>query len=353
MPPAVSAAMKRKELIPFRMGTRQRRRKVGTLAYAASSTASIVLDRVGYLSRLVVQFRGTVTLSGAGALSDLGPWNLVQRLRVLTNIGAANIVDVSGFGGHAAGRLQSEGMSFDKAGVGDTVPNADVFAAPVAMGANTWALPYDLPISVNYGREFEFGLINLQSPETQVTLEIQTGPILDAATLVTAITGTFHIYAEYYEVPQPDVFSQPPLALARLLEETIPVTGTGDLVYTLPRMGVWMSAVNILRLNGARSDSFDSHSLRLNKTDTAYLQERQWTRIVDRRAQILNPVTGLFSMDLYQSDMRIGTGDARDCIDTEELATVEEIVTVSSGAVLGANNNFLTVVRRIAQRLDR
>jgi hypothetical protein len=348
-----AAAMAKKGLLPFRVGTRQRRIKVAALAYAANSTVTSIMNRVGYLSRLIVQFRGTVTLSGAGALTDLGPWNLVQRFRVSTNIGAAVVVDVSGYGAFMAQRLLAIGLSFEQAGIGQTTPSADIYAAPVAMGANTWALSWILPISTNVGREFEFGLINLQSPETQVQLDIQTGALTDASTLVTAITGNFHVYAEYYEVPQPQQFAQPPLSLCRTLEEQIPIGAVGDNVYTLPRMGVLMQAINVLRLNGARSDSFDSHAIKFNKTDTPYSQERQLSRIIERAQYALNPVTGMFATDLYYATKDVGAGDSRDCIDTEELATVEQIVTVSAGATLGSNNNFLNVVRRIAQRLDR
>jgi hypothetical protein len=347
------AGLEKRGILPFRTGTRQRRAKVGALAYAANSTVSQVMNRVGYLARLIVQFRGTVTLSGAGALADLGPWSLVQRFRVSTNIGAAVIVDASGFGAFVANRQQRYAQDFGQAGMGQTVASADIHAAPVAMGANTWALSWALPISTNAGREFEFGLINCQSPETQVQLDIQTGALTDGATLVTGIVGNFHVYVEYYEVPQPSQFAQPPLSLCRLLEEQLPVGQVGDNVYTVPRMGVLLQAQCLLRANGARSDGFDSHAVRFNKTDTPYVQERQLSRIIDRSQYGLNPITGLFAADFYYAVEEVGQGDTRDAIDTEELATVEVVCTVSAGTALGANNNFLNVIRRIAQRLDR
>lgn len=342
-----------KQLKPFRSGTRQRRNKIGALAYAANQTVTQVMNRVGYLSAILVQFRGTVTLSGAGALADLGPWSLVQRFRVSTNIGAAVVVDVSGFGGFVANRQERVAQDFAQAGIGQTTPSADIHAAPVAMGANTWCLSWRLPISANAGREFEFGLINLQSPETQVQLDIQTGALTDGATLVTGIVGSFHVYTEYFEVPQPSEFAQPPLSLCRLIEEQLPIGQVGDTVYTVPRMGVLMQAQLLLRANGVRSDGFDSHSVRFNKTDTPYVHERQLSRLLDRSAYGLNPITGLVAADFYYAAEGVNQGDTRDCIDTEELATVEIVMTVSAGTGLGANNNFLNVIRRIAQRLDR
>jgi hypothetical protein len=340
------------KLLPFRQGTRQRIQNVGTAAYAANSTVTLEFPRVGYLSRIVVRFAGTGTLSGAGALADLGPWSLVSRFRLATNIGAATVVDVSGYGAYLAQRLQKEGQDFGLGGIGSAAAHADVHSFPVAMGANVWNLSWILPVSANDGKEFEYGLINLQSPQTRVTLDIVTGALTDAATLVTGITGTFSVAYEYYEVPDPSRFAQPPLALCRLLEEQQPIGQTGDNIYTIPRQGVLMQAIQAVRLNGVRSDSFDTIALRFNKTDTVYRIDRQVERIVSRAAQELNPVTGIATLDLWRAAHAVGMGDARDNVDTEEMSTVELITTVSAGAGLGANNNFLQVIRRIAQRLE-
>lgn len=341
------------KILPFRMGTRQRRAKLGALAYGANQTVTQILNRVGYLARLVIQFRGTVTLSGAGALADLGPWNLISRLRVSTNIGAAMLVDLTGYGAFLAGRMQREGQDFSIGGLGTAGANADIYAAPVAMGANTWALSYILPLSTSQGREFEAGLINLQSPETTVTVEIQTGALTDAAALITGIVGNFHIYVEWYEVPQPQRFAQPPLSIVRILEEKIPVLAqNAETPYVVPRMGVLLNAQSYVQLNSVRSDGFDYMSVRFNKTDNPYVQERQLSRILDRQQTLLAPITGHVGHDLYFADQRIGTGDGRDAVDTEELATIEFNYYVS-GALGAAGTNFVNIVRRIAQRLDR
>lgn len=339
-------------LLPFRHGTRQRHAKVGTIAYAANSTGSIELPRVGLLARVIVQFRGTVTLSGAGALADLGPWSLVSRFRLNTNIGAAQIVDVSGYGAYMAQRLMRLGQSSEKAGMGDTTADTDLYAAPVANGANTWALSFELPVNINDGVNFETGLINLQAPETRVTLDIQTGALTDGATLVTGISGTFHVYYEYYEIPDPRMFMLPPLAIARLLEEQQAVGQTGDNIYTVPRQGTLLALMHRLTLNGARSDSYDETRIKFNKTDEVYRDDRQWLKYMNRNVFGLNPVTGVICRDFFHANSGVNMGDTRDAIDSEELTTLESIVTVSAGATLGASNNVLASVRRIVQLLQ-
>lgn len=343
-------------LLPFRSGTRQRRAKVGAIAYAAASGLTpLELPRVGMLSRLIVQFRGTVTLSGAGALADLGPWNLLNRLKVNANIGSASIVDLSGFGAFSVQDLVEE-ISFrpDKGGSGDTAVNADIHAAPVAMGANTWVLTWIVPIAANSGKQFDLGLINLQAPETRVTVELTTGNLLDPATLVTATTGTFHVYYEYYEIPDPRAFALPPLALVRLIEEQQAIGAVGDNVYTVPRQGILLQMTHRVTLNAARGpdSSVDSFSIKFNKTDSVYQMERQWERILYRLFYGLNPNVGVYRWDFWHAESDVSAGDSRDAIDAEELSTLESIVTINSGATLGSNNNFLTSTRRIVQLLQ-
>lgn len=345
------------KLLPFRSGTRQRRAKVGAIAHtAASALTPLELPRVGLLSRILVQFRGTVTFSAGGAFTDQGPWNLGARIKVNTNIGTASIVDVSGYGAYMIQPVVAEdpGWRPDMSGLGSAIgtTNADVFTAPLGAGAQTWALPFVIPIGANSGNQFETGLINLQAPETRVTVEITAGALTDPASNITATTGNWHVYYEYYEIPDPRSFALPPLALVRWLEEQQAVGQTGDNVYTVPRQGVLLNLLHRLTLNGARSDSFDSTTIRFNKTDSVYQEERQYGRVLERQWYGLNPLVGVIYHDLWHANNSIAQGDTRDAIDAEELSTLESIVTVSSGAVLGSNNNFLASVRRIAQVLE-
>jgi hypothetical protein len=341
------------QLLPFRQGTRQRRAKVGVIPFAAASAGNpLELPRVGMLSRIIVQLRGTITYSAPGALADLGPWNLLSRIRVNTNIGAASIVDLSGYGAYVAQRQIAYGWSPEKAGIGDATPNADLHAFPLSGAAQAFALTWELPVGANDGPNFETGLINLQAPETRVTLEPVFGALLDPATLVTAIVANLHVYYEYYEIGDPGKFALPPLALVRLLEDQQAVGQTGDNTYTVPRQGTLLNLAHVAILNGARSDSIDSFSIKFNKTDTAYNIERQWSRMEERQLYGLLPVTGVYYNDWFHAYGEPNKGDTRDAIDSEALTTLESIVTVSSGATLGSNNNFLRSIRRIVQVLQ-
>src|SRR5215470_10975616 len=160
------------QLLPFRRNTRQRFRQTGVTQSVAgggsalSATANFQLDRVGLLNYLIVMVRATVTLSGAGALATLGPWSVIDRVRVDLNLGNMNLVDITGFQLYQINKLLFRGWSPDGLGNLFTV-NATTFAVPVAMGANTWIIPLIIPISANPGSQFDTGLLSLQAPEIQ------------------------------------------------------------------------------------------------------------------------------------------------------------------------------------------
>jgi hypothetical protein len=119
----------------------------------------------------------------------------------------------------------------------------------------------------------------------------------------------------------------------------------------MPRGGTVLNLAHVVTLNAARSDLVDSLEIRFNKTDSIYLAERQWHRVLERQLYETLPITGVFYHDWYEAYAEVNRGDVRDAIDTEAITTLDSIVTVNAAAVLGANNNFLKAVRRILQVL--
>jgi hypothetical protein len=347
------------QLAPFRAGTRQRFAFVNSVAHSVGATLSpIELPRVGMLSRIILQFRGTVSFSATGTMADLGPWNLLSRVQVNANIGSASIVDLSGFGAFMLQPFIEEvGYRPDLSGMGtNAAPSTDIHAAGVAAGNNTWALSWILPIGANTGNQFDLGLVNLQAPETRVTVNLTTGALTDPATNLGSFTSAnWFVYYEYYEIPDPSKYALPPLALVRAIEETQAITGTGDTIYTVPRQGVLLQLIHRVTLNAARLDTpsgWDSVKIRFNKTDTVYNADRQPWRLIERARYGLQVLTGVYAWDFWHAAQDVAQGDTRDAIDSEELSTLESILTVNSGATLGSNNNFLSSIRRIVQILE-
>jgi hypothetical protein len=344
--------MSEKTLLPFAAGTRLRRQYVGSVPFAAGAKApSLQMPRVGMLSRLVVILDAAPTFSAGGAFADSGPWNVISRIQLNTNIGSAAVIDVSGYGGYVVGPHYRQGNAMGKAGIGSVTPAATQYVAPVAAAARV-LLPWVFNVAVNQGQNFTDGLLNLQAPEVSVSVDITFGALTDYSTTLTALVGNAYVYYEYFEIPDPRAFEMPRLALHRTLEESTPVGQTGANILTLPRMGTLLSLDNIIRLNGVRSDSWDSFALRFNKTDSVYQVDQRWQRTDERYWLGIDSDVGTIRQDFFHSQELLNAGTSRDAIDTEQLTTLEQIVNVSAGAGLGVGNNSITTVRRIVQILD-
>lgn len=341
------------KLLPFAAGTRLRRQYIGSVPFAAGAKAqSIPLPKVGMLSKLFVILDGTVTMSASGALHDLGPWNIFNRIQLNTNIGSAAVIDVSGYGGYTVQPHYRMGNAPGKAGIGSTSPSATQYAAPIVGAAVPILIPFAFNVAVNQGQNFTDGLINLQAPEVSVSVDIQWGALTDYVTTCTAIAANAYVYVEYFEIPDPRVFEMPRLALHRTLEESLPISQTGANTVTVPRMGTLLSLDNIIRLNGLRSDSWDSFAVKFNKTDSVYQVDKRWQRQDERYWFGCEADVGVIRQDFFHAQESLNAGTSRDSIDTEQLTTLEQIVNVSSGATLGTGNNTVSSVRRIVQILD-
>lgn len=342
-------------LQPFASGTRQRIRKIGVIPFVAGQPAqSLELPRVGCVNRIHVQFRGTVTKGGSAALADSSPWGLLSRVRLNANVGAASIVDVSGYGLYAIQPTLKGGYS----AANINAPNAtgaasDFYTAPTANGGPS-PLEFSLiiPVAVNNGAQFDSGVIQLQSPSLRTTLDIVWGQLTDYAADATAITGALHVSYEFYEVPDLSRYALPRFMLCRTLEETVNVTNTGDVAYTVPHQGVVLNATHIVRINGQRSDAVDEFIVRLNKSDEPYRIERQFMRARMRYQNTAQQETGVFSHNWYDSYEQMNTGSLRDCLDSDETSVTELVTVVSSTAALGVGNNSVSTVRRILQTME-
>jgi hypothetical protein len=327
--------------VPFRYGTRQRFAPVGSVAFAAGGRFSIELPRVGFLSALLLRLAGTMTLSGAGALATRGPFDLLNRLTLRVNIGAATIYDTSGYGNYIVQRMLTHG--FDPVTSGD----ADIYAAPVASGANTWQLDYWIPVGENYGRQFDLGLINLQAPEIQVNVDGLFGTGADIVTNFTSFVGTLNVGYLYYEVPDPSQVQYPPLVFHRIIESRQTVAAIGDQIFTAPREGMLMRLAHILQLNDARSNAVSRIEARFNKTDQVYRYDRAELKYLQQFFYGTPLPVGVYVHDWWAAEGYPGEGDNRDMVSSEELSTLESIVTTTAGPA--GTLNALDSIREFAQ----
>lgn len=337
-------------MLPFRMGTRQRIRQVGSAQSisALGASTTFTLARVGMINYLVLVLRGTVTLSSGGAFATLGPWSLIDRIQVKLNLGNMTLVDVSGYTLYQLNKLLFRGFAPD--GGGNYTPSSLTYSAPVASGANSWILPLFIPISANPGSDFDTGLINAQAPEVQIDVSVTLAAA--GATAVTNFTSiasvTAELYQCYFDLPRPGAPIQLPLGqICRTVETTIPVTATGELNYTVERQGQLLQFLSTFIANGSRSNGLDRVKLIANINDTIYDMPAILNQFKYQMDYSLPCDTGIFALDLWHSRESPSSGDSRDLINTEVLTTLQWDPVVSSGTTLGSGNNSWISGRRV------
>jgi hypothetical protein len=259
-------------------------------------------------------------------------------------MGAATIYDTTGYGNYVVQRLLARHVDL----ASDV--DADLYAAPVASGDNTWVLTYIIPIAHNLGAQSVLGLINLQAPEVQVTLEGTYGAPGDVVAPVgTGFTGSLSAGYLYYEVPDPREVMYPPLVLHRIIESRQVITAVGDQVYTAPREGILHRLTHIVQQNDARTNNVDRLVIRFNKTDEIYRYDKWQLKVLQKVRYALPLPVGVFAHDFWAADGAgdPGYGDQRDMISSEALSTLESIVTTTGS--LGGSLNALDTIREFAQ----
>lgn len=334
----------------FRDETNIRFQRVGTIPFNPSTQAqSLRLPPVGFLGYLHLYLYGTISYSSAGTLADLGPWNIINRLVLNTNLNFNQAINVDGFHAYLASYQYMYGFRPDRAGVGDTTPRANNYAFPLSGSTQPVRLHWMIPMWLNDGQNFESGCLLLQSEQTYVTVDIQWGALADIASNISAHNLNLDVYYEFASVTDPRMSAHPPLMITKWVQDTFQVSNTGDNIITLPRQGILLSMYHTVQLNGARSDAIDKFLWRYSKADYSHEIPGAMMSLRNRAKQGVEFPTGVFLWQFFQSMGLPSMGDLRDAIDTDPVPSIDSILTINSGATLGSNNNRIYSLRRILQ----
>lgn len=349
---AVAAQPGQRRLGAFEKGTDPRFRKVNSATFTAGgSDVRIDLPRTGLLSSVILALTGTMTLGAPTSFATFGPWNLLKRIQVYTNTGTVSLWDTSGWGAYLMSFLQDEGYSADKSTL------ADVYSAPLAGGGNLWNLTLELPIAMNAGVDRRWGLINLQSPEVICSVQVTPGANTDAVTSIGGAAGlgsaTLTVYYRYFEVPNPQKYELPPLAVHRVIESQQSIATTGDQVYTVPRQGTLLRLAHYFLINGNRdSADLSQFAIRYNITGLPIVKDRLVMEKEARDAYGQDLPTGTFVHDRWHAAELVGAGPLWDAIDTEAVAQLDSVPTVATTATVIAGDKF-GAIREFVQGLKR
>jgi hypothetical protein len=338
-------------------------RKVASATFQnATALNSIKAPDIGYLNHFWIRVTGTLNLSAGGALKYGGPFNLLKRIQVESNEGGTDHVNVSGIGMNLSNMVSlARGFRPDRAGTGDTTPHADLYAAGVNSGNNTWTLWYKVPIALNDKRNREVGLVNLQARELQLNIKLTTEDVANVVTNVgTGFTGSIDIFYGHYGVPQHFdgagnmLVTVPPLVRVRTVEQVDVISSAGQAVNVeIPHDGALVRLIHEVVINGARSDAYDGLKLIFNDDNNPYDWDRGLLRMAAREHYNIELPVGVCVQDFLSSTQDVGDGDTPDLIDTRNIALIQSRVQVSSTATLGSNNNYIRTIRTYVQRARR
>lgn len=398
---------------PFIKNTRQRiQTALGQIAIPAGANTtwtSQPFAQVGLVNRFIMHVRVLLNSGGTafGAPAKpayKGPWNFIRNISLDLNLGSTNIVKCTGFG--LAANLTSKKRGFNPyassgpvAGGGGRDPFFNVgYNGATNIPINTpFSVEFVLviPIAGNNDDNFTLGLINLQSPEVQMTLSGNYGVVADllanASTTTTITGGYMQPYIEYYEIPPPTRHvAMPPLVVHRVEEDSLPIISTGiPLTYQLPRQGkllrllAYYDNVGSLVITGSPviasgsnqspvTNGILSWQVLANITDSVYFEDYIVRRFLMQEyfgdypgmgssptfytANALNGApqlpqcNGAFLWEFWGATGEPARGNFRDVFDAEALTTLQFITNFDPGLTANAGA-FAGFVREFWQPL--
>lgn len=332
------------------------------------------LLKTGYLGELIFMVKGTMTLTDADAsmslkdTMDSRPFGLIKELRFLVN--GTTIHRIPGYHLWAYNLLAQRSQFLDLAGT--AVPGGYANSRPYAFStnaagggtANTWRFMFSLPLQLN---ELDLdGLLLLQSPDTEVIIELDIAKDTDMFTLAAgdtaAWTGSVYTLMQVFSVPQggdkfqPDGYNGKPGFLRSLLYQEKAIDQVGDFHYALDRNNVYLRTLNRVIINGNRAGLTDVEKLTLEMnggTQTPYREvDADMFLAIQRRRYGRELPQAVYVWDWhYQGTPSYAT--PRDWIAAHKFTTFEQVITIGSGVVLGGSNNRLEVVREILMPLPQ
>lgn len=335
----------------FDLKTRQTKRSYGSIALPGGAGVPFPMPKTGFLAKITGCVDGTmtVTLGGGTAVLDpiLGPWGIFSRL-ILSINGSKQVYNLDGLGAYGLLTTLGEALQPDDGLINTPYAHAaQVYAAGVGAGANTWKLPFVIPVAPN-DDELLGGFINMydalqatlvvQMPGAVYSLVAGVAPILVTGAAVASFAGNLKITAETFDLPAQAVASNPPGGFLHTLNmQQFPLAGTGEQQYKLENEGVYLSVLHHVAMNGiSTSLTVDQLALGSQYSYKHYDMEKQFVLTEQRLRYKRDLPPGWFIHDLfYQGDVNLGGW--RDVFDAATVSDFRTFVTITPGATLGTN----------------
>ena len=356
-------AQDQRTLRPFEIGTDIRFESLGSQTFTqGGSDVSFTLNKTGLLAWLRMRVTGTMTANANSVYATYGPWNLIKRIRLVTNMQNIVPIDLSGYEMYLINCLMQRSWAPDRSA------DADLYTAPFNQAGASWVLMWDIPVSLNLGPQRRFGVINVQDPTVQVQLKLTPGANSDAITNP-ASSASLSVEVEQgnWEIPDQRVYEVPAgpgrQTIHYLLSKSYGLPAVGPNVLTLDRDDArLLRMIFYATVNGVRdSTNWTKFDLRYNVVNTPISRTEPMLKMdmrketdlewVDGAANTAAPRRGgVYFMDRWHSSHQQGAGSFWDTLYIPNISQIDFVPTLGSGGS-PTTGDQLVLVRQELQRL--
>jgi hypothetical protein len=357
------ATAQQSRLQPFEIGTDLRAEALASQSFATGGgKLSFKFNNSGLLAWARIQLTGTMTSATGSTYAALGPWNLINRVRLVTNMQNIVPIDLSGY------ELYLINCAMQLGWAPDVPTDTRLFAAALSTAGSAWTLIWDVPISLNLGPQRRYGVLPLQDPTVQARLEITPGQITDAITGsgTSFASGTVQVTQYNWEVPNQQKYELPVgpgrQTIHYLLSKPFNLGSTGAQQLILNRDDARLLRIFFYALvNGARDPvNWTSFSLKYDVTNIPQtlqnydllVQMRRntgldWTGVGGTTAAPQRG--GAFLFDRWHASHLQGAGKFWDSLYIPSINQIEFDPTLRSGTTIASGDQMFLVTDELQQ----
>jgi len=354
MAQAVSKLSPAQRSANFKLATRKYEQGISTMTFQEGQTVSTILPKSRFGQKIFLMVAGTFTASHASktvfAKTPFDKYNLLKQVRVQMNNGF-NPYQIGGrdlYLYNLTSNMTNESLDVDPFTT-TTLGNV------VSVGGTSNAVKFcvELPFTIN--ERDEVGILNLQNPETSVTLSVDCETIKQALMtdsdvtisnvniVLTPVLVTFSIPALVDAVPD--------YSIIKLVSEDMRnIPSNGEFRIALPT-GLTYRKLMIFVASDTLGTALSTAQLTkiqiaFNQADvpisvpTEYLA---WKNKVDYQGSIPK---GCFVLDMSTQGIA-NLGGSRDYIDTEGITNFELILSLSG--ITGTTNTVWVIAEKLAK----
>jgi hypothetical protein len=350
--------------VSFRRATRQQEFLQPPLTVTQfGQTVNFALPQSGFLSRIFLNFTGTITTGAGTPAGSWGtypplPYALIRKIRIYTTEGV-EIINISGWGLFLH-NMRRKRLQMNAQDLFSTFLNTNGRAAllstntgtPAASTAYTFTGSLEIPIYTD--DIMMLGLLLLQSNDVRCNMEITFAYQADTGN-VSGVTLTpafnFTPMTEYFSLPQMNNAAGPNLQYVHsLYEEFFPFNNNGDVIYRPTPGNIFLSLSGIIENNGAQVATANINTLKVQYAQAVAPYYEQYVNALFKWKLDYGfvPPDGYFDYDFALGSGVPGFLDPRDWLDTSQQTDLQFTPNVSGLTLVNAQ---LRVVREQLARI--